>query len=348
MPKPTKRSPPATGLTAAECARRTGLTVRALRVYERHKLIKPLRSANGWRVYGPDELVRLNSIVALKALGLTLAQIRKAFTAAPPALAEVLDMQMKTLVARRIASDRAIAGLQSTIARVRNRVKLSVDELCNLLRSNDTKDTNAVVRELINEHVTPEQEREWMTYWAHQKPEAIAAGQEQRAAYRAITEELRDLMRGGSAPDSPEVQAVVERSAQLWLRSGLRERQLEQLSWNSSVTRAWFSLGSRLIARSVIPEDAAEAERLREFTLAARKVSKSAAAFTSVIAEARRLRDAGTQLGSPEARALVQRYKAVCEEVGAGDPSVHARWIAAFAEVDEKTREAWDYLAHAL
>src|SRR3954466_14482814 len=106
MPKPTKRSPPATGLTAAECARRTGLTVRALRVYERHKLIKPLRSANGWRVYGPDELLRLNSIVALKALGLTLAQIRKAFTAAPPALAEVLDMQMKTLVARRIASDR--------------------------------------------------------------------------------------------------------------------------------------------------------------------------------------------------------------------------------------------------
>src|SRR3982751_5664514 len=93
MPKPKKRPPPATGLTAAECARRSGLTVRALRVYERHKLIKPPRSANGWRVYGPEELVRLNTIVALKEVGLTLAQIRKAFGATPPALAEVLDMQ---------------------------------------------------------------------------------------------------------------------------------------------------------------------------------------------------------------------------------------------------------------
>ena len=31
-------------MNAAECARRTGLTVRALRVYERHGLIEPARS----------------------------------------------------------------------------------------------------------------------------------------------------------------------------------------------------------------------------------------------------------------------------------------------------------------
>jgi hypothetical protein len=37
MPKPKRPEP----LNTAECARRTGLTVRALRVYERHGLIKP-------------------------------------------------------------------------------------------------------------------------------------------------------------------------------------------------------------------------------------------------------------------------------------------------------------------
>ena len=63
-------------LTAAECALRTGLTVRALRVYENYGLIKPGRSAAGWRRYGAQELLKLNEIGLLKVLGLTLNQIR--------------------------------------------------------------------------------------------------------------------------------------------------------------------------------------------------------------------------------------------------------------------------------
>jgi len=47
-------------LTAAECAARTGLTVRALRVYEEYGLIAPQRTASGWRCYGKAELIRLN------------------------------------------------------------------------------------------------------------------------------------------------------------------------------------------------------------------------------------------------------------------------------------------------
>jgi DNA-binding transcriptional MerR regulator len=62
-------------LTAAECAARTGLTARALRLYEEHGLITPRRSSGGWRQYGPQELLRLNAITLLKTAGLTLAQI---------------------------------------------------------------------------------------------------------------------------------------------------------------------------------------------------------------------------------------------------------------------------------
>lgn len=43
-------------------AARTGLTVRALRVYEREGLLRPSRAANGWRRYGPNDLMRLNTI----------------------------------------------------------------------------------------------------------------------------------------------------------------------------------------------------------------------------------------------------------------------------------------------
>jgi DNA-binding transcriptional MerR regulator len=49
MRKPKSRTITATGMTAAECARRTGLTIRALRIYERRGLIRPARSAKGSR-----------------------------------------------------------------------------------------------------------------------------------------------------------------------------------------------------------------------------------------------------------------------------------------------------------
>src|SRR5262245_42520119 len=84
------------GLTAAEGAARTGLTVRALRVYEDYGLIAPKRTAGGWRWYGKAELVRLNTIGLLKTAGLTLAQIRQVTTLSGhgPSLRHVLQMQV--------------------------------------------------------------------------------------------------------------------------------------------------------------------------------------------------------------------------------------------------------------
>jgi DNA-binding transcriptional MerR regulator len=67
-------------LSAAECASRTGLTVRALRVYEECGLIAPRRSAGGWRMYGPRDLTKLNTIALLKTAGLSLEQTSRCRT----------------------------------------------------------------------------------------------------------------------------------------------------------------------------------------------------------------------------------------------------------------------------
>lgn len=330
-------------LTAAECARRTGLTVRALRVYERMKLLKPARSPKGWRLYGPDELIRLNTIVALKNFGLSLAQIRK-LCAEPPALAGILDMQLKVWAARKLAADRVIGQIRAALASLQASHPLSIDELCELLRNAEMSNLRAITRELINQHITPEQERDWLTYWA-QRPEEAAAGQALQAAARPMMEGFLRLMRGGAAQDSSEVQALVVRTQQHWLKSGMRERQLEQLAWNPQVTRAWFALAGKLQARSVVPDDPQEAERLRQFVHAARRESAAARAFRPLSQEAGRLRDANAPLTSAEARKLARRYVEVCREQDLGDPVVHARWIAAFADFDEQTRAKYEHLA---
>ncbi|MDP1639637.1 MAG: MerR family transcriptional regulator [Hyphomicrobium sp.] len=41
-------------LSASEAASRLGVSAKALRLYEQRGLIAPIRSAAGWRAYGPD------------------------------------------------------------------------------------------------------------------------------------------------------------------------------------------------------------------------------------------------------------------------------------------------------
>jgi|SRR5690349_5984150 len=342
----TKRGQP-DSLSAAECARRTGLTVRALRVYERMKLLKPARSAKGWRLYGPDELIRLNTIIALKNFGLSLAQIRKLCSEGPPALGQILDMQLKVWAARKLAADRVIEQIHAALARLQARTPLSIDQLCELLRNAEMSNLQAITRELINQHITPEQERDWLTYWA-QRPEGAAHGQALAAAARPVMEGFLRLMRAGAAPDSPEVQDLVVRTNRHWLKSGMREIQLEQLAWNPEVTLAWFKLGGKLMARSVLPDDPDEAEKLRQYIHTARVQSPPARAFAPLAQEAGRLRTGGVPVTSAPARALARQYAEFCRQHDLGDAGLHSRWIAAFAELDDVARANYEYLARAV
>lgn len=342
----TKRGHP-DSLSAAECARRTGLTVRALRVYERMKLLKPARSAKGWRLYGPDELLRLNTIIALKNFGLSLTQIRKLCSDSQPALGQILDMQLMVWAARKLAADRVIQQIHAARARLQARSPFSIDELCELLRSAEMSNLQAITRELINQHITPEQERDWLTYWA-QRPGDAAQGQALAEAARPMMEGFLKLMRAGAAPDSPEVQDLVLRTNRHWLKSGMREIQLEQLAWNPEVTRAWFKLGGKLMARSVLPDDPEEAEKLRQYVHTARVVSPPARASAPLVAEAGRLRTGEVPVTSAPARALAHQYAEFCREHDLGDARLHSRWIAAFAELDDATRANYEYLARAV
>lgn len=63
-------------MKVGELARKTGKTVRALRLYEEMGLLSPARSEGNYRLYGPDELARVYWIAKLQALGFSLPQIQ--------------------------------------------------------------------------------------------------------------------------------------------------------------------------------------------------------------------------------------------------------------------------------
>ena len=129
-------------LTPAECARRIGLSVRALRIYEQHGLIAPRRTGKSWRLYGPDDIARLNEVLALKSLGLSLSNIAGLLKGRPADLAQLLERQQEAL---RNVQDRAQRGL-TTIGAVQAKIAagaaVSIDDLIQLAKETSMADTS--------------------------------------------------------------------------------------------------------------------------------------------------------------------------------------------------------------
>ena len=107
-------------LPVSQLARRTGVTVRTLHHYEACGLLQPsARSAAGYRLYGEAELRRLQHIVSLKALGLTLDAIRGSLDTDAPSLVEAVWRQTRRLretIAHQHALLRRLENLQRRLA----------------------------------------------------------------------------------------------------------------------------------------------------------------------------------------------------------------------------------------
>lgn len=84
-------------LRPSEAAKRLGVSTKALRIFEERGLVAPSRTAAGWRAYGPGEMARAAEIVALRALGLSLAQVARVLAADPQGRQSILAVHQATL-----------------------------------------------------------------------------------------------------------------------------------------------------------------------------------------------------------------------------------------------------------
>jgi DNA-binding transcriptional MerR regulator len=84
-------------LNPSAAARRLGVSTKALRLYEQRGLVAPVRTAAGWRAYGPDEMARAAEIAALRALGLSLSQVARVLRGDAGGLEAALATHQATL-----------------------------------------------------------------------------------------------------------------------------------------------------------------------------------------------------------------------------------------------------------
>jgi MerR family transcriptional regulator, thiopeptide resistance regulator len=191
-------------LSPAEIARRFGISIKALRLYEQHGLLKPLRAANGstgaaWRVYGSDQVARLHQILALKRLGLSLGQIGELLVGRD-ALDPILAVQERVLTKDSERITRALTLIRKARTQLASGEILSIDDLATLTQETvmTTQSTAEELKEILTpfkqKHLTPQEAasleeggvKEWTSGQAKQ-------------SMRQLMEEAKALMTSGDA-----------------------------------------------------------------------------------------------------------------------------------------------------
>jgi DNA-binding transcriptional MerR regulator len=119
----------------SELCEQTGLSPRTVRYYEELGLLPDVRRrAGGRRIYGDPELQRLRFIGRLKALGLSLAEIRDlnavyAIGGSTRAMLERLDEVLAHRLRELDARIAELSGLRDEIGKYRDHIAARVDAL---------------------------------------------------------------------------------------------------------------------------------------------------------------------------------------------------------------------------
>jgi MerR family transcriptional regulator, thiopeptide resistance regulator len=198
-------------LSPLETARRLGVSVKALRVYEAKGLVEPRRTETGWRVYGPEQLARLHQILALKRLGLPLKAIADLLAGRLQALDSVLQVQEAALKRQKAEAERGLRLLAATRRRLARGEALSMDDLSQLTRETtmmenrlDPEDWKRVFEPLRKKHFTPEEQ-------ARMTENSKAEGEAGQQAWAELIGEAKALKAEGAPPASAEAMDLAVR-----------------------------------------------------------------------------------------------------------------------------------------
>ena len=193
-----ERSIPNMSLKVGELARRSGVSVRTLHYYEEIGLLAPSEhTPTGHRLYAVEDVTRLQQIVSLRQLGLSLTEIRACLAQRSFDPADVVERHL---------------------ARVRDQIELQVqlcdrlEQVSRALRASGSAPLDDLLYAIevtkMLEKYTPEQR-------ALFEERARIVGQERirevEAAWPVLIAEVRAEMTAGTDPQSERVQALMQR-----------------------------------------------------------------------------------------------------------------------------------------
>lgn len=196
-------------LSPAEAARRLGVTIKALRLYERHGLVKPQRTGADWRVYGPEQMARLHQVLALKRMGLSLGRIAELLAGKAASLGSVLALQEQVLSGESARVAHALALVRAARARLSKGESLSIDDLTTLTKETTmtAKASGEELRTLMQPHIAKHFSPDELTELKSHAYDPAATQSE----WDGLIANARAMVARGENPASPAAQDLARR-----------------------------------------------------------------------------------------------------------------------------------------
>jgi DNA-binding transcriptional MerR regulator len=238
---------------AHDFAARAGVTVRTLHHYDRLGLLRPARrTAAGYRLYGARDLARLQQIVTLKFIGLSLKQIKELLAGRELDLTTTLRLQRDVLTEQRRRLDLALAAIEraeslaatgsapdwtafKTIVEV---ITMSDMDWTKKYYSDEAQQKIAERQRTIPREVIEQGQRDWMQL-IKECEEAVAEGvapESERA--QGLAARWAELLRGFTGGD-PEIQ------------QGLNRMYADQANWPATFPKPFSDEVQTFIAQAV-------------------------------------------------------------------------------------------------
>ena len=205
---------------SGQFARKTAVSVRTLRFYDKVGLLSPAkRTESGYRLYGDNDLVRLQHILALKFLGFSLEEIGEFLAQSPLGLRDALAQQKAMLRERRSQLDAVLEAIE------RAEQHLTIDEsdwesLANLIRAIQMGQQNDWHKKYFtDEQLRTLNELGEQSYSSEARAKLESRGpwteEDQRqvdAQYEELYAGVRRAVAAGQAPGDAEGQALAAKA----------------------------------------------------------------------------------------------------------------------------------------
>jgi MerR family transcriptional regulator, thiopeptide resistance regulator len=187
-----------------QLAKMAGVSARTLHYYDEIGLLRPERQpGNGYRIYGQAALLRLQQILFLRELGLSLEDIQTALDQPDFDLLQALKQHRQALQERQAHLSRLVQTVDRTILYLKGSIDMDSQELFRgFTEEEEQRYTEEARQQWGNTEAFRQSQKRWSSYSKEKRQQIMEEGNQ---IYRDI---LAAMPLG---PSSPQVQAGVAR-----------------------------------------------------------------------------------------------------------------------------------------
>jgi len=180
-----------------------GVSARTLHYYDEIGLLRPSRNPdNGYRIYQAEALLRLQQILFLRELGISLEEIKEILDNPGFDLLPALEHHRKALLERRQRLDQLVKTVESTIQHLKGNIDMDAKDLYKGFSPEQELAYAEEAQRRWGEENVKESMKRWGSYSPEKKQRILAEGGE---IYQAMVKAMPQ------GPASPEAQEGVTR-----------------------------------------------------------------------------------------------------------------------------------------